>query len=110
MWKWAEFDLGESEFDVSENEFDLGENELDLGENELNLGENVFDLGREYEPVGGVHGPFKSAISSFSLYTIGLINTDREQQTILGWGFCGIQNNQGRGKDYQLKPKAQRGW
>ena len=25
---------------------------------------------------------------------------------IIGWGFCDIQNNQGRGKGYQPKPKA----
>ena len=28
-------------------------------------------------------------------------------QTIIGWGFCDIQNNQGRGKSYQPKPKAE---
>ena len=26
---------------------------------------------------------------------------------IIGWGFCDIQNNQGRGKSYQPKPKAE---
>ena len=26
--------------------------------------------------------------------------------TIIGWGFCDIQNNQGQGSGYQLKPKA----
>ena len=26
--------------------------------------------------------------------------------TIIGWGFCDIQNNQGRGKSYQPKPTA----
>ena len=28
-------------------------------------------------------------------------------KTIIGWGFRDIQNNQGRGKGYQLKPKAE---
>ena len=28
-------------------------------------------------------------------------------KTIIGWGFCDIQNNQGRGKGYQPKPKAE---
>ena len=27
-------------------------------------------------------------------------------ETIIGWGFCDIQNSQGRGKDYQPKAKA----
>lgn len=39
-----------------------------MGENEFDLCVNEFDLG-EHESVGGAHGPFKSAISSFSLYT-----------------------------------------
>ena len=26
--------------------------------------------------------------------------------SIIGWGFCDIRNNQGRGKCYQPKPKA----
>ena len=29
------------------------------------------------------------------------------KKTIIGWGFCDIQNNQGRGKGYQPKPKAE---
>ena len=28
-------------------------------------------------------------------------------QTIIGQGFCDIQNNQGQGKGYQLEPKAE---
>ena len=80
--------MGESEFDLGENEFDLGENKLDLGENELNLGENVFDLCEnefdlgEYEPVGGVHGLFKSAISSFNLLLYDWTNQYRPRTTI----------------------------
>ena len=27
--------------------------------------------------------------------------------TIIGWGFCDIQNNQGRGRGYQLKSKTE---
>ena len=27
-------------------------------------------------------------------------------KTIIGWGFCDIQNNQGRGKSYQPKPNS----
>ena len=26
---------------------------------------------------------------------------------LIGWGFCDIQNNQGRGRGYQPKPKAE---
>ena len=29
------------------------------------------------------------------------------KQYIIGWGFCDIRNNQGRGKCYQPKPKAE---
>jgi len=28
-------------------------------------------------------------------------------KTIIGWGICDIQNNQGRGGGYQPKPKAE---
>ena len=28
-------------------------------------------------------------------------------ETIIGWGFCDIWNNQGQGKCYQPKPKAE---
>ena len=32
---------------------------------------------------------------------------DKVYKTIIGFGFCDIRNNQGRGKCYQPKPKAE---
>ena len=36
-----------------------------------------------------------------------MIDSHGRLWTIIGWGFCDIQNNQGRGKGYQPKPKAE---